>query len=264
MSHWSEIRTAYHVGRLGTISAAAEFLEVHRATVTRHIDALESALGARVFHRHTKGYVPTELGLELMRVAEATEEQFNQLVGRAQRHSEGLTGEFALTSVDILAPVVMPVLQEFLAANPGLILRYLSSRQLLRLEYGEAHCALRLGPRPNQLDQVVQPFSRLELGLYASRNYIAKHGLPKTPAEFAEHTFIGLEGGQPNYGYHQWMQDNVPQANIALWSTSTQVLDQALLSGFGIGIFPVATAELHPTLVAVRHDESWAIPIWLV
>ncbi|MFT4620401.1 MAG: DNA-binding transcriptional LysR family regulator, partial [Polaromonas sp.] len=38
---WDEIRTAFHVARLGTVSGAADALGVHHATVIRHIDALE-------------------------------------------------------------------------------------------------------------------------------------------------------------------------------------------------------------------------------
>ncbi len=76
MENWNEIRTAAQVARSGTISAAADVLGVHRATVNRHIDALESALGAKLFQRHARGFTPTELGRELLRVADATGEQF--------------------------------------------------------------------------------------------------------------------------------------------------------------------------------------------
>jgi hypothetical protein len=41
MDNWDEIRTAFQVARVGTVSGAAEVLGVHHATVIRHIDALE-------------------------------------------------------------------------------------------------------------------------------------------------------------------------------------------------------------------------------
>jgi DNA-binding transcriptional LysR family regulator len=56
MDKWTEIKTAYHVARLGTVSAAADVFGVHRATVIRHIDTLEAELGARVFLRNKTGY----------------------------------------------------------------------------------------------------------------------------------------------------------------------------------------------------------------
>jgi DNA-binding transcriptional LysR family regulator len=44
MDKWAELRTAYQVAKLGTVSAAATALGFHRATVNRHIDVLEKRL----------------------------------------------------------------------------------------------------------------------------------------------------------------------------------------------------------------------------
>ena len=52
MDNWDEIRTAYQVARMGTVSGAADVLGVHHATVIRHIDALEGKLGEKLFQRH--------------------------------------------------------------------------------------------------------------------------------------------------------------------------------------------------------------------
>ena len=58
MDNWDEIRTAYQVARIGTVSGAAEALGVHHATVIRHIDALETRLGVKLFQRHARGILP--------------------------------------------------------------------------------------------------------------------------------------------------------------------------------------------------------------
>ncbi len=55
MDNWDELRTAYQVARLGTVSGAAEVLGVHHATVIRHIDALEGRMGVKLFQRHSRG-----------------------------------------------------------------------------------------------------------------------------------------------------------------------------------------------------------------
>ena len=80
MDNWDEIRTAFNVARIGTVSGAAEVLGVHHATVIRHIDAIEKRLGVRLFQRHARGYTPTEAGTDLLRVAQATDDQLNQLM----------------------------------------------------------------------------------------------------------------------------------------------------------------------------------------
>ncbi|MEM9194907.1 MAG: LysR family transcriptional regulator [Myxococcota bacterium] len=265
MTHWTEIRTAYQVARLGTVSAAAQYLGVHRATVVRHIDALEAAFGEKVFHRHTKGYAPTELGLGLMRVAEATERQFNQLIGRAKGREKELSGEFIITSVDAAAPVLMPVLSAFLSAHPNLILRYLSSRQVVRLEYGEAHAALRVGARPDHPDQVVKLFSELSLGLFASQSYLTKHGVPASSDEYRHHFFLDLDPDNRCAPCDEWIRAHVPDERISFRSTSSNVLEQALLAGLGIGLFPLLQAQRYDELVEVHvPDPAWTLPIWLV
>lgn len=64
LENWNEIRTAYHVARLGTLSAAAEYLGVHHATVIRHIDALEVQLQSKLFQRNPRGiYQPRRGGI---------------------------------------------------------------------------------------------------------------------------------------------------------------------------------------------------------
>ena len=107
-SDWDEVRTAFHVARLGTVSAAAQALGVHHATVIRHIDSLESRLGAKLFQRHPRGYTPTEAGQDLLTVAKATDDQFSQLASRIKGQGDALTGDLNITSLGVVAPLLMP------------------------------------------------------------------------------------------------------------------------------------------------------------
>ena len=99
MNEWSEVKTAYEVARLGTVSAAADELGVHRATVLRHIDALEGRLGVKLFIRNARGYLLTDSGKDLLRVAQVTDEQFSHFVQRIKGHSNELSGDFIITSL---------------------------------------------------------------------------------------------------------------------------------------------------------------------
>jgi len=123
LENWDEIRTAYQVARLGTVSGAAEVLGVHHATVIRHIDALERRIGARLFQRHARGYTPTEAGRDLLAVAQTTQEQFNQLTSRSKGQGEAVTGELGVTSSAGSAGLITPVFATFQAADPGVLIR---------------------------------------------------------------------------------------------------------------------------------------------
>ena len=121
MENWDEIRTAYQVAHLGTVSAAAEVLGVHHATVIRHVDALERRLGTKLFQRHARGYTPTEAGRDLLSVARTTEEQFAQLASRIRGLGETVQGGFTVTTIAGLAGLLVPVLAEFRRRHPAVL-----------------------------------------------------------------------------------------------------------------------------------------------
>lgn len=265
MEHWNEIRTAASVARLGTISSAADALGVHRATVNRHVDRLEEALGAKLFQRHARGFTATDLGRELLRVAEATEEQFVHLQRSAQRGSEELSGDFIVTSVDSLAVRLMPILRVMGHRHPGLAVRFIGSDSLLRLEYGEAHVAMRVGEKPQDPDNVVRRFGQSEMGLYASTAYIDIHGLPSSPADLPEHRFIGPDAEAPRPRFLRWMVSVVPEAHIVFRTNRMPILSEAVRAGLGLGFLPRVEAEGRDDLVEVMPPlPDWTAPIWIV
>ncbi|MEO1671122.1 MAG: LysR family transcriptional regulator [Cyanobacteria bacterium J06631_2] len=265
MNNWSEIRTAYHVARLGTVSAAAKYLGVHRATVIRHIDALETELGKKIFLRHLQGYTPTEVGLDLMRVAQTTDEQFSQLLGRTKGRGVELSGEFTVTSLYIFAPMLIPVLNAFQAQHPNIVVRYMDSDRLFRLDYGEAHIAIRVGKKPNNPNLVVQPFTKLKIGLYASKDYVLRRGMPKTSDDFVNHSFVGHVNPKFPSPFNVWMRNNIPETSIIFQSNSRLVLNDAILSGIGIGFFATYRANQHSNLIEIwEHQNKWDIQSWLI
>ncbi|MEL6179016.1 MAG: LysR family transcriptional regulator [Myxococcota bacterium] len=264
MDKWNEIRTAYTVARLGTVSEAAKQLGLHRATVVRHIDTLEETLGGKLFQRHPRGYTTTEAGQDLMRVAQATEEQFLQLAGRTQGRSEHVSGEVVVTSVELLAPFVVMALRSFREAHPSTLVRYTPSNRMVRLEYGEAHVAIRAGAftgeRLDRLDNVVQPFFVMRSAVYAHQRYIDQHGLP-TEANVARHLFIkdlrALPAG--------WFDQRFPEANVVFTSRNERTIFQALQAGMGISFCPMVLAQRDPNLVEIAPPEpAWDIPFCLV
>lgn len=265
MDNWDEIKTAYQVARLGTVSGAAEALGVHHATVIRHIDALEGRLGVKLFQRHARGYNPTEAGQDLLRVAQATDDQFNQLAGRIRGQGSEVSGELVVTSLVEIADRLTPVLADFQRAWPKVVVRYLTGARLFRLEYGEAHVAIRAGSVPSQPDNVVQKFCDHRMGLYASRAYIAARGMPAGLEDLADHVFVAHDADDSRAPYEQWLRQTVPPAALRFRSSDMRALQSAILAGVGIGFVAVHEAERYSDLVEVHpREESWNAPLWLV
>jgi len=265
MDNWDEIRTAYQVAQLGTVSGAADVLGVHHATVIRHIDALEGRLGVKLFQRHARGYTATEAGEDLLRVARATDDQFSQLAGRIKGRGSDVSGELVITSLDFLAPRLAPLLTEFQRQNSELVVRYLIGDRLFRLEYGEAHVAVRAGAAPDQPDNVVQPYAQLAVGAYASRDYVAQYGIPQGEEDYAKHRFIAVDNRDSRAPYHKWLWSTVPEESITWRSSSGAAMEAALRAGAGIGSLPAAQGRADPELVEIHAPRvDWASALWLV
>lgn len=265
MENWDEVRTAYQVARMGTVSGAAEVLGVHHATVIRHIDAIEARLGVRLFQRHARGYTPTEAGTDLLRVAQATDDQLNQLAGRLKGQGDEVGGELVVTSLGALSRLLVPVLTEFQQAHPDLIVRFLTGDRLFRLEYGEAHVAIRAGSPPDQPDNVVQSFRQLNSGLYASAAYAAAHGVPEGPEQFEGHRFVAHDDENSRAPFFRWLRDHVPAGAVTFRATDQQAMHEAIFSGAGIGFLPTWLAVQRGDLVEVMPPQpEWASALWLV
>ncbi|MEP2880131.1 MAG: LysR family transcriptional regulator [Roseibium sp.] len=265
MEHWTEIRTAARVARLGTVTAAAVSLGVHRATINRHIDTLESALGGKLFQRHAKGFTPTDLGRELLRIAETAGEQFEELHRTAKGQSEELQGDFIITSIATYASALMPILNTFAHKHPGLTIRYLVSDSLLRLEYGEAHVAFRAGGKPDNPDNVVREVEQIGMGLYAHSSYISEYGKPTGIDDLVNHRFAGSDSGTHRAPFLIWLHKTVPDHQIIFRANTISAMADAVQSGIGIGFLPRHTAEAHDDLIEVLPPQpDWISQMWLV
>jgi len=264
MIFWNELRTALIVARHGTVSAAAAELGVHRATVHRHIELLEGALAAKLFQRHSRGYNLTDEGREMLNVANRADEMFADLEGRTRKSAGLLSGELVLTAVEGIASLIMPAIKVMREKHPEIDIEFLADEKFSRLEYGEAHIAFRSGPKPDVLDYVVQPFRRIQFGLYASKDYISRYGHPKS-GDFKDHKFVGTVGESLPRPYVKWLDANVTPNALALKTGTRVCIHEAILAGLGLGFMADYDARNHSGLVEViAPGDEISSDIWLI
>ena len=265
MENWDEIRTAFQVARMGTVSGAAEVLGVHHATVIRHIDALEKRLAAKLFQRHARGYTPTEAGRDLLAVAQTTEEQFAHLSARIKGQGETVAGELVVTSIAGVADLLTPVMVSFQQKYPGVQVRFLTDMRVFRLDYGEAHVAIRAGAGPEEPDNVVQPLTRIKTGLYASQGYAAAHGVPLGEADFSGHHFVCTDNEATRAPFYRWLRATVQPEQIVYAASEPAALEAAVRMGAGIGFISAFRAARESDLVEVLAPRAeWDAPLRIV
>lgn len=206
------------------------------------------------------------MGKDLLHVAGTAEAEFNQLKARAKGHNE-LYGEFIVTSLDFIAPLLLPALRTFRQQNPTLAIHYVSSKELLKLEYGQAHIAIRTRNKPDHPDYVVKPFVTLKLGLFAHRDYVKKYGKPSGTEDFIQHQFIVVSERSKfsKAVINQWLLPYLTAQNTALQTNDDNVREQAIKAGLGIGVMFAHDASNDPDLIEVYPaNTDWHTPNWLV
>ncbi|MGH1414436.1 MAG: LysR family transcriptional regulator [Pelagimonas sp.] len=265
MEKWTELRTAYHVARLGTVSAAADALGLHRATVNRHIDTLEDEIGSTIFIRHARGYSLTEVGQDILRVAQKADEMIEDLAGRVRGGKDQIEGEIKLTLLAPFSGLLMGAIDRFRSKNPHCVVHVDVGEDLARLEYGEAHIALRAGAKPEHPDYVVTHFGDIGFNLYAHDSYLVRHGAPNTQDDFAGHVFVLPEFPHGRLPFGNWIKDTIRPDMVALSSRDIGVIVEAVCAGLGIGFLGDADARrrgnLRPILPA---NPDWKVTGWLV
>ena len=266
MENWTEIKTAYLLGRLGTVSATAEVLGVHRATILRRVESLEEQLGGKLFQRHAKGYTPTEFGAQLVRVAGQSDDAFKTLIMKARTHDSEFEGEFVITCPEVLDHYVFPAIKEFKDLHHDVAIHFRPSNEVLKLEYGDADVAITFGDPPQHPDYVVRPLTQMQIGLYCSifGNAEQLHGLDGVDEPCACRFVVPEENifGESVAG---WIQSNVSSKQIVMTCSTIRGAQDAILSGLGAGFLPTAVGNRSAQISQIIPPlPEWNVPLWIV
>jgi DNA-binding transcriptional LysR family regulator len=194
-------------------------------------------------------------------VGQATEDQFSQLGARLQGQGESISGELVITTLAGFSYLVVPAVTAFQQAHPGLRVRFLTGQRLFRLEYGEAHVAIRAGGAPQEPDNVAQPFHRVETALYAAPSYVERRGMP-TEETLDQHDFVGLEEGDGRAPFMRWLAENVPTDRITFRATDDRSWSEAVRAGAALGWMP--TGKASGLIEVLPPREEWTSQLWLV
>ncbi len=100
--HWDDARIFLAIARAGTLSGAADKMNMGIATVSRRLDRLEQALNVPLFSRHQSGYRLTDDGEALLARAEALE-YAGLAFGEAAQLQGHVAGVVRLATSDNLA-----------------------------------------------------------------------------------------------------------------------------------------------------------------
>jgi DNA-binding transcriptional LysR family regulator len=258
MDRLDELAVFVAIVEAGSLAGAARRLRRSPPAVTRALHALETRSGQRLVERTTRRLATTAAGHQLAEHARTLLADYEGAVagGQSERSVGGL--------LRITAPVqfgrryVAPLVMAFLDAYPAVRVELvLNDRNLDLIEEG-LDMAVRIGPLGDS-SLIARKVGAVRRVVVASPDYLARHGLPRTPADLGRHDTIFGMARAPT---REWRFGRTPRGTAVRLSPRLLVDDvdtqiQAARAGRGIVrllSYQVADGLAEGTLVRLLAD----------
>ncbi|RCW85651.1 LysR family transcriptional regulator [Phyllobacterium bourgognense] len=230
----------------GSFTAAARLLGMPKTTVSRRIAALEREVGVRLLQRTTRSLNVTDAGrlyYEQSSQALRTIEDANLQLAEARAEPSG--------TIRISAPVgfgghfLSSAIFDFLATYPKTKAELCLTDDTLNLVEKGIDLAFRTGVLPDST-LIARKLGSTHRILCASPDYIARHGVPVTPADLARHHCV-IAG--PSITNAHWVLDGLHGQETVIVSgrfaaNEMQAVTAAAIAGYGIAQLPYQVAEV--------------------
>ena len=247
------------VAGTGSLSAAARALGMSQTMVTKHIAALESRLGVKLFHRTTRRLSITEAGrnyLESSARILAEIEAADAAVAADRVEPRGLLRLNAPVSFG--ARQIAPLLAEFAQRHPRVTVELGLNDRLVDLVEEGWDLAIRIGNLSNS-SLIARRIAPCRIVVCAAPSYLRARGTPRTVASLAEHNCLGYTLSQRT-PIDRWVfgADVGVQISGNLRANNGDALRAAAIAGQGIihqPTFIVADDIREGRLVALALDQ---------
>lgn len=171
----------------GSFTAAADYLNVTVAKVSRKVKQLEEALGVQLLYRTTRRVAVTEAGLEYYErclLAESILDEANQKIRALRTEPAGTIRLLAPYAVGLIS--LEPKLVEFRRRFPNVRLSIVYDNRPLDLTEHGFDLAIRVGPIADS-EYAIRSLGWSRARLVASPVYLEKRAEPTAPEQLEEH-----------------------------------------------------------------------------
>lgn len=185
MADVAELQTFVAVAHSGSFASAARQLGLSPAMIGRRIQSLEKKYGTKLIERTTRAHRLTAKGVEFLAKSSHILDGIAELDDLARPDTASLTGRIRLTAPMTLGVTrIAALLAQFAALHPNVILEMnLSDRSADLINEG-FDLAIRIGElAPSSL--VARRIGTYDFVCCASPDYLARHGVPQTPADLS-------------------------------------------------------------------------------
>ncbi len=266
---WDKLRVFHAVAEAGSFTHAGDTLNLSQSAVSRQISALEEALQVPLFHRHARGLILTEQGEALNRTVREVFAKLAMTEALLTESREKPAGRLKVTTtVGFGSSWLAPRLHDFLEAYPDVSISLLLDDSDLDLAMREADVAIRMHP-PKQPDLVQRHLMTIEWHLYASPEYLKKHGVPQRPEDLDAHKLVLFGDYRPPVPDINWPAEvgrrpGSPRRAL-LEVNNAQAVVLAIRSGLGIGaVSDFMTGEVQDLVRVLPELKSPKVDVFFV
>lgn len=253
---WNDLRYVLTLSRAGTLAATARRLNVNPTTVARRLDAVQLALGVRLFDHVDGAFHPTKAGEAAIAHAARMEQDIAALESGVRSADDEISGSVRLTAVPVLVNrLIVPALPELQARHAGLRLDLVADSRNASLTRREADIALRLARPETGRSVLARRLGQLDYAVYGARDG-SPNRLP----------WITYEEGLAHLPQARWIETaSRGEAMAPLSVNDAEALFQAVSTGLGKSLLPCFVADAAPGLrrlsgaKAVLSREVWLL-----
>jgi len=228
----------------GSFTQAAERMDLPKSTLSRRLGMLEEALGEKLFVRSTRRLAITEFGERILEHARRLVDETEEVSALAQHRQAKPRGELRVSMPPDFIEFDFPAFcLDFRTRYPEIELRLDLSPRRVDLLGERFDLAIRAAHRlPDDATLVARKLFDMGQGLYASPDYLARHGAPATPEALADHTClpVATSDGQPlpwQLGRGAERRDWTPHGPVLC--NSPRLQRELAVHGAGIAFLPV-------------------------
>ncbi len=256
------LATFVRVADAGSFSAVARERNTTQPGVSRQITALEDHLGARLLQRTTRSLALTPEGRELLEHARrvlADVAEAEASVGSRLTSPTGLVRLGATVAMGRM--MIAPRLGTLLTRHPGLEIELSLSDGIADLVQEGLDFAIRVG-QVTDAGLIARRIGVVETVLVASRDYLARHPAPATPAELAGHEcLVYLARNAVEWRFERGGGSETVKVTGRFRTDSVDAVRAAVLASMGVGRLPswFFTRELREGTVQ-RVLPGWRTP----
>ena len=260
--NWNSLKVFLSIARRGSLSGAANDLDVNHTTIFRRLKAFEAQIGGQLFERINNQYELTTLGHELLDLAQNIENSFDSIGRYIIGKDFQPKGIVKITAPNNIAYRYLPrYISEFNCLYPEIHVELLVSNQEFNMSNREADIAVRATSSPPE-HLVGRQVGTLNWSVFGSKRYTDRFGLPNDKEELANHSLIGATGAMRNLPTFVWLDKHFADQVITRCNDLT-AMSYFAESGLGLAFLP--DDQLRPEITRLFGvQENKPSNLWLL